>query len=175
MCTTKGKLTIGYQIYTALSSLLSSLFCAYAIGTNDLKEEYNKSQDGDCKNVWYYLLSMTVISGVIGLFLSGYLGYRCFCQMVCHRDAALDFSCKRCICLGGYIAINFWGYFTVIFTPEICFTNLKNDYPKVFGAFVFFNTIFTVNLIYVFILTFNRLCRKRETTLLDRADSRRSV
>jgi hypothetical protein len=171
MCTTKGKLTIGYQFFTAISSLISSLFCAYAIVTNDLREEYNKSQDQNCKYIWYYLISMTTLSGIIGLFLTGYLSYRCFCQMVCHRDSALEFSCKRCIFLGCYIIFNFWGYFVSIFLPKECFFELKDEYPKLFGSFILFNTIFTVNLIYVFVLVFNRLCRKKDSLLLNGADS----
>lgn len=171
MCTTKGKLTIGYQFYTSISSLISAIFSAYVIGTNNIKDEYHKSQEDNCKNIWYYLVSMTVISGTIGSFLTGYLLYRCFCKMICHKDAGLDFSCKRCICLGGYIIVNFWGYFIAIFIPKRCLSNLKNEYPKVFGTFILFNVIFTINIIYLFILAFNRLCRKRNESLLHRVDS----
>lgn len=163
----KGKLTVGYQCYTAISSLFSALFCAYALGTNNLKAEYDNSQTEECKNIWYYLFSMSIISGIVGLFLCGYLMYTCLCSVVCKKAAPLDFSCKRCIFLAGYVGLNFWGYFVAIFTPEWCFSNLKIDYPKLFGAFILYNTIFSLNFIYVIILAFNRLCKKNEKGLLE--------
>lgn len=176
MCTTRGKLTIGYQFYTAISSLVSAIFCAYAIGTNDLMDEYNRSQETVCKNIWYYLVSMTIVSGTIGAFMTGYLAYKCLCQMICDNQAELEFNCQRCICLGGYIAVNFWGYFVAIFTPFDCFLELKEVYPKVFGAFLLFNSVFTFNLIFVLLLLFNRFCRKsRDPSLLERMDSISSV
>lgn len=171
MCKSEGKLTLGYQLYTGVSSLLTALYCTFAMGTNNLKDEYHESRDEDCKQIWYYLLSMTVISGAIGLFILGFLGYRCLCQTLCRNEAELEFTCKRCCFLSGYIGLNFWGYFVAILTPSECFSHLKESYPRVFAAFIIYNAIFTINIIYVLLLVFTRLCRKRNLSLLEQVET----
>ena len=163
-CSTKSRLIIGYQIYTAISSLLTSIYSIYAITTSNIKEEYKHSENTHCKNIFYYLLSITGISSIIGVLLTAYLGYKCFCQALFQKNSKLNYTFKRCIYLGSYISINFWGYFVIFLTPKSCFKELNN---KILTAFILFNSIFTINLIYIIVLFLHKIFRKHNDQLLN--------